>query len=62
MSRSGVTVTLTGLGALGVALFGMALAAEHFGDMLLWFICIVLGIGCIGVTLTAKLNAIFGEK
>jgi len=60
--RSGVTVSLTGLGALGVALFGIALASEHFGDMLLYLVCLVLGILAVSVTIFAKLNAILSSN
>ena len=61
MSRRGVTVSLTGLGALGVALFGVALASEHFGDMFLYLICVLLGILAISVTIFSKLYYMFSS-
>jgi len=54
-----VSINLTGLGALGVALFGMALASEHFGDTLLYLVCVVGGIACISVAVIAKVYAVY---
>jgi len=56
---SGVSINLTGIGALGVALFGVALASEHFGDWFLYLVCVVGGIACISVAVIAKAYAVY---
>ncbi len=55
---SGVSLNLTGLGALGVALFGVALASEHLGDWFLYYVCVAGGIIAVSVAIIAKIIAI----
>jgi len=46
-----------GSGPLGVALLGLALASDHFGNHLLYLICLGLGILCIAISIITAIDA-----
>jgi len=46
-----------GLAGVGVALLALALASEHFGDTLLYWICLVGGIITLAVVIITRTYA-----
>jgi uncharacterized membrane protein len=56
MSVVNVNVT-GGLAGIGVALLALALASEHFGDMLLYWICLFGGIITLGLVIITRTYA-----
>ncbi len=56
-SITGVQIKLAGLGALGVALLGLALASEHLGDNIIYTFCLWSGTFCVLMSIMTGLYA-----
>ena len=56
---SGVNIRLSGMGGLGAVLLGLALASKHFGDNLLYWICLMAGVIAIGISVVTAIDAYY---
>ena len=56
-----VNLNLSGLGGIALALLALALASEHFGDMLMYMICLISGVVGLAIVFITKVALLVRE-